>query len=64
MQFLLSEEKNFRNVIKEGNDALAELENMNAENELDRLHGVISWLCLCHFILKEDCLIACKDVRK
>ena len=64
VQFLLTEEKLFRVVTKEGNDELAELERTNAENESDAWHGLIPWLQPHHCVLEKDVLTTHKDAHK
>ena len=50
--------KKNRDVTKERNDKLVELENIKAENES------ITWLRLHHCVLDEYAFPTCKDVHK
>ena len=52
MQFMLSEEKCFRDSTKDGNTELEELENLNNENESDRWCVLIPWSRLCRWCFR------------
>ena len=58
MLFIVSEEKCFRDMTKDGNAEVMELENLNNDNESDGWHRLMSWSRLCHCVLEEDVLTA------
>ena len=62
--FLLTEEKRFRDATKDGNDEMAEFQNLNHENGSDRQFRLIPWLCLCHRILEEEALRSHKEAHE
>ena len=63
VQFLLTKVF-FRDLTKEKNDEMAELEKLNHEHEYDRWCRLIASLYLHHCVLEGVVLSACKDAHE